>query len=81
MLTQNDPAKLVEPRPPLVFIKSASHHWLQEVYDDGRPGQPVVLQWSPASERWCISGDVASGIFMDTRGWKYLAPCPVPDFG
>lgn len=73
------PKQQVEPKPPVVFLKSASHHWLQELDHDGRLGQPVVLQWAPASERWCISGGVASGIFMDTRGWKYLAPCPAPD--
>lgn len=67
----------VEPVPPK-GQKLGGHHWLQEVDFDGRVMDTVVLQWSPGVQRWSHSGNVGTGMYVDTKGWKYLAPCPMP---
>lgn len=67
----------VEPVPPK-GKKLGGHHWLQEVDFDGRVMDTVVLQWNPGAQRWSHSGHVGTGIYVDTKGWNYLAPCPMP---
>lgn len=67
----------VEPIPPK-GQKLGGHHWLQEVDFDGRVMDTVVLQWNPGAQRWSHSGHVGTGVYVDTKGWKYLAPCPMP---
>lgn len=54
--------------------KIAGHHWLREIDFDGRPDQPVILQWGPFSKAWFRSGEVGTGLPLDTRGFEYLAP-------
>lgn len=68
----------LEPVPIGFHAKLAGYHWLQEVDFDGRVMDTVVLQWNPGAQRWSHSGHVGTGIYVDTKGWKYLAPCPMP---
>jgi hypothetical protein len=59
--------------------KAADHHWL-EVFDmDGHSFGLVVAQWNPGARRWSHSGLVATGMYLETRHWRYVAPCPMPD--
>lgn len=69
-----------EPSPPLLMSRIAGHHWLREIDFDGRASEYIVLQWNPAAKRWSHSGSVATGYYIDTRGWKYIQPCPMPEF-
>jgi hypothetical protein len=59
--------------------KAANHHWLQQVDFDGNLGETVVLQWNPGAQRWSHSGNVGTGIYINTEGWRYVAPCPMPE--
>lgn len=36
------------------------------------------MQWQPARRAWCPSGGVGSLSSVDTTGWQYIAPCPMP---
>lgn len=68
-----------EPKPPVLHLRTAGHHWL-DIYDiDGHYFGRVVLQWQPGVQKWCHSGDVATGCDLTTRNWRYVAPCPMPD--
>lgn len=68
-----------EPVPPKQMIRDAGHHWLRELSYDGNPLQTVCMQWQPNAQKWCRSGDIATGRDVDTRGWQYIAPCPMPN--
>lgn len=68
----------VEVVPPGHHARLGGHHWLQEVDFDGRVMDTVVLQWNPGVQRWSHSGNVGTGMYVDTKGWKYLAICPMP---
>lgn len=68
-----------EPQPKPQHLNYAGHHWLRELSYDGHHMQTVVLQWQPNAKKWCHSGDVATGRDIDTRGWEYVAPCPMPE--
>lgn len=68
----------VEPVPPGYHKKFTGHHWLEKFDFDGRLVDTIVLQWNPVAGRWSHSGNVATGAYIDTRGWKYLAVCPQP---
>ena len=67
------------PTPKGHHIQYAGHHWLLEKSYDGHCMQTVVLQWQPNAKEWCHSGDVATGRNVDTTGWEYLCPCPMPE--
>lgn len=58
--------------------KLGGHHWLIEYDYDGRAKDTVVLQWAPGAQRWCHSGNLGTGQYVDTQGWKYLCPCKMP---
>lgn len=73
-----DPHADVGPVPPQP--KDAGHHWLEDFDCDGHSFGMVVAQWNPGARRWSHSGNVATGMYLDTRHWKYVAPCPMPDF-
>lgn len=68
----------VEPVPPGHHARLGGHHWLQEVDFDGRVCDTVVYQWNPGVQRWSHSGEIGTGYYMETKGWKYLQPCPMP---
>jgi hypothetical protein len=72
--------KDIEPAPPGAHITEAGHHWLEEIDFDGRSMGVRVLQWQPHAKRWCHSGDVAAGLNLDIRGWRYLEPCRQPSW-
>lgn len=61
------------PKPPDRHIGHCGHHWLRT-----QQGDVVVLQWQPATEKWCPSGRVAMLSAVDTCKWTYIAPCPMP---
>lgn len=61
------------PKPPGRHIGHCGHHWLRTPQ-----GEIVVLQWQPATEKWCPSGRVAMMSAVDTTKWTYIAPCPMP---
>ena len=44
------------------------------------PPPKVLLQpkWNPGAKRWSHSGNCGTGWYIDTRGWKYVAPYPLP---
>lgn len=69
-----------EPKPAKnADLRLAGHHWL-DCYDiDGHFHQRVVLQWNPSAKRWSHSGDVGTGIYVNTQYWRYVAPCPIPE--
>lgn len=69
-----------EPVPPAKYYRGADHHWIQKFDCDGHQGDCVCLQWNPSAKRWSHSGYVGSGIYVETKGWKYVAHCPMPDF-
>lgn len=82
-LTQDDMARLSakkrEPAPPAHLLRDAGHHWLEIIDSDDRVVDLVVMQWQPGIKRWCYSGYCGSGRDIDSHGWRYVAPCPLPD--
>jgi hypothetical protein len=68
-----------EPEPPSQYLKSAEHHWLEQLNSDDQSFGYVVLQWNPRSKYWSHSGYVGTGISVETHGWRYVAHCPMPD--
>lgn len=68
----------VDPVPPGHHVRLAGHHWVQEIDFDGREGSIIVLQWNPSVKRWSHSGQVATGLYVDIKGWKYISVCPIP---
>ena len=68
----------VEPVPPGHHARLGGHHWLMHVDFDGRDHEMVVLQWNPGAKRWSNSGEVGSGYYVDTKGWRYIQPCIMP---
>ena len=75
-MSERRPAEEVVP--PQEHIRQAGHHWLREFDSDGHYIQTIVCQWQPNYEKWCHSGQVASGHEIDTTYWEYEAPCPMP---
>jgi hypothetical protein len=69
----------VEPKPPGHHAKLGGHHWLEVFDTDGHSFGLVVLQWNPGAQRWSHSGNVGTGMYLDTRSWKYVADCPMPE--
>lgn len=61
--------------------KRADHHWLEHRDMDGHTYGLVVLQWNPGAALWSHSGLIGSGIYVDTKHWLYVAPCPLPTEG
>ena len=71
--------KKIEPKPPVGHDRLAGHHWL-DVYDgDGHYFGTRVLQWNPGAKKWSHSGEVATGLYVETTYWVYNQPCPMPD--
>lgn len=60
--------------------KAADHHWLEKLDYDGHSFGLIVLQWNPIAQKWSHSGDVATGLYVNTEGWRYDSPCPLPPF-
>ena len=58
--------------------KSGDHHWLEKFDSDGHSGGLIVLQWNPVAKRWSFSGQLGTGNYVDTTGWKYVAIAPMP---
>lgn len=73
------PAMPGEPVPPSTHYRYADHHWIQKIDSDGHVGDTICLQWNPGSKRWSHSGYVGSGIYVEAKGWKYVAHCPMPN--
>lgn len=70
----------VAPSPAPPNIKMADHHWLEVMDSDGHSFGLVVAQWNPGAKRWSHSGNVATGMYLDTQLWRYVEPCPMPGF-
>lgn len=70
----------IEVLPPANRLKAAEHHWLEVLDTDGHSFGLVVLQWNPGAKRWSHSGQVGTGRYVDTSYWRYVGPCPMPDF-
>lgn len=70
-----DPEAVVKPPNP----KAAEHHWLEVFDSDGHSFGLVVAQWNPGAQKWSHSGYVGSGLYLDTRYWRYVAPCQMPE--
>lgn len=66
----------LEPVPP--NPRSGDHHWLEKIDMDGHSGGLIVLQWNPGAKRWSTSGNLGTGIYVETAGWKYVELCPLP---
>ena len=65
--------------PPPEHIQYAGHHWLRVVAYGSGALETVVLQWAPNAFEWYHSGCVATNARpIDTTGWIYIAPCPLP---
>jgi hypothetical protein len=71
-------AQNLEPAPPGWKAKYAEHHWLEHIDIDGHGRGVVCLQWNPGAKRWSHSGQVGTGMYVDTLGWRYVAECPLP---
>lgn len=67
-----------EPIPPGCHKNYAGHHWLERIDIDGRRCGLTVLQWNPKAQKWTFSNMVATDSYIDTRGWVYVAECPLP---
>ena len=67
-----------EPIPTGWRSKTASHYWVEKFDCDGHSGGLMVLQWNPTAKRWSISGNVGTGNYVDTKGWKIIQYCPLP---
>ncbi len=67
-----------EPVPPGWQARTAGHHWLEKLDSDGHSSGVIVLQWNPSARRWSFSGNVGTGMYVNTKGWKYVERCPVP---
>lgn len=68
------------PIPPGNHSQEAGHHWLRWRDYDGRFSIPVIYQWQPGAQRWCHSGDIATGRDLDLADWEYLGSVPrAPD--
>jgi len=65
--------------PPLHHSKLALHHWLDAFDCDGRYEGRIVLQWNPGALRWSHSGNVGTGHYVDTKYWKYVGLCVMPN--
>lgn len=74
-----DTVRSKEPKPPGREMLIAGHHWLDEYDMDGHFFGRIVLQWNPGAKRWSHSGMVATGSYVDTTYWRYVAPCPIPE--
>ncbi len=68
----------VEPTPPQEFLKRSEHHWLEVLDTDGHSFGLHVVQWNPGARRWSHSGAYGTGLYLDTRCWRYIAHCPTP---
>jgi hypothetical protein len=67
--------------PPIKYLKTADHHWIDKYTYDGEYQETVVLQWAPGAQKWCHSGEVGTGIYAYIgENWKYKAHCPMVDF-
>ena len=69
----------IEPEPPLNSIRRAGHHWLDVRDYDGHSFGLIALQWNPSAKRWSRSGEVATGRYVSTEGYVYVAECPLPE--
>ena len=69
----------MEPKPPKKYLKRADHHWLDVYTSDGHFMDIRVLQWAPGAQRWCYSGNVGTGMYVDTKFWRYVDHCPMPE--
>lgn len=65
--------------PPSKFLKRGDHHWLEVLDSDGHNFGLVVLQWNPGAQKWSHSGNIATGMYIDTSYWKYHSHCPMPE--
>ena len=61
------------PMPCTRHIRTSGHHWLRNTF-----GDLIAMQWQPGVMKWCYSGQYASLADVDTKGWEYIAPCPMP---
>lgn len=68
-----------EPTPPANMMKMAEHHWLDNYDSDGHYFGTFVLQWAPGANRWCHSGNVGTGMYVNTQCWKYNSHCKMPE--
>lgn len=64
--------------PPGHHVRGAGHHWLEILDCDGHSFGICVLQWNPGARKWSHSGNVGTGMYVDTRYWRYVAECPLP---
>lgn len=67
-----------EARPPKSELKAGNHHWLEVLNSDGHSFGLVVLQWNPGVQRWSHSGQMATGLYVETYHWRYVGLCPFP---
>ena len=68
-----------EPLPPMSYVRRAEHHWLDEYDSDGHYHGRIVLQWNPGAQRWSHSGMLATNSYINTKFWKYVGHCPMPE--
>ncbi len=64
--------------PPNYHFALAGTHWLEKFSFDGHPMGCIALQWQPGAKQWCHSDQHARGTPVNTNGWKYLCPIPLP---
>lgn len=74
-----DPVRSKEPKPKGHELRTAGHHWLDDFDMDGHFFGRIVLQWNPGAQRWSHSGNVATGMYVDTTYWQYVCPCSIPE--
>jgi hypothetical protein len=69
----------IDPVPPSKFLKMGAHHWLEVIDCDGHSFGLVVAQWAPSAKKWCHSGNLGSGMYLNTMYWRYHSHCPMPE--
>lgn len=76
--TENFRITRPEPHPLGNAMQHAGHHWVEHIDLDGRSRGAIALQWCPGVNRWTHSGEVATGTYVNTEGWRYIGECPYP---
>jgi hypothetical protein len=62
-------------KPPDSYLSTPRHHFLHLYDDDNKFIKEIVLQWDPINEQWVASGQLGSGVFVDTTNMQYVAVC------
>lgn len=65
--------------PPKQYLQFAYHFWVGSRDGDNRmTAFPIVMQWQPGANSWCLPGQIATGQINPLYGYEVIALCPTP---